>query len=319
MSDKDSVEWSDATWNPVRGGVEVGSGFDLRLVPEKLTEPLGWKKRRRVLVNSIGDLFQDGVLDSFIDQMFAVMALAPRHTFQVLSKRAERMHAYLSDDALFMRIVEACNRAADGSEAVSGVRENLTTLARGVRREPHLMQWPLMNVWLGVSVEDQQVADERIPLLLQTPAVVRFLSCDPLLEAVDLRHYIGLDGSKRHAGARRRRGGRYDEWSGGFTGLRQHPVPTSAHDPGLHWVIVGGESGRGARPFDLAWARSIVAQCRGAGVPVFVTQLGANPRARATTGGDDAMVKVELRSKKGCDMAEWPEDLRVREFPEVRA
>ena len=227
MSDKESVEWWDATWNPVRGCAKAGSGFDLRLVPEKLTEPLGWKKRRRVFVNSMSDLFQDGVPDSFIDQVFAVMALAPRHTFQVLTKRAERMRAYLSDDALFMRIVEACNRAADGSEAVSGVRANLTALARGVRREPHLMQWPLMNVWLGVSVENQHFADEQIPLLLQTPAAVRFLSCEPLLEAVDLRHYIELDGGKSTPtfvshGRRIRRVVR------GFTGLRKHAKPHRA-------------------------------------------------------------------------------------------
>jgi protein gp37 len=321
LSDNPGIEWCDATWHPIRGGVEGEQGVDLRLVPAKLTEPFSWKKRRRIFVNSISDLFQDGVPDSFIDQVFAVMALAPRHTFQVLTKRVQRMRAYLSDDALFTRIVEACNRRPDGSEAVSGSTASLTTLARGVHREPHLMQWPLMNVWLGVSVENQNSADERIPLLLQTPAAVRFLSCAPLIEAVDLRHYIGLAGAHRGDFRQQRRVGD-DKWSGGFTGRSTHSDPRYAPEPDLDWVIVGVESGPGARPFDLAWARSIVAQCKAAGVPVFVKPLAARPETDGMRDANGHEARgprwLVLDNKKGGDNSEWPEDLRVREFPEAR-
>jgi protein gp37 len=253
------------------------------------------------------------VPDSFIDRVFAIMALAPRHTFQVLTKRAERMRVYLSDQSRLLRIVDACNQAPDGSEAVSGVTPNLTALARGVRRDPHLMQWPLMNVWLGVSAENQHDADGRIPLLLETPAAVRFLSCEPLLEAVDLAHYIVPDGANRGADPRQRRG---------TAGPNTHGDPTYLPDHELHWVMVGRERGAGARPFDLAWARSIVAQCQAAGVPVFVKQLGADAGRdpRAQNGGDaGAPLGPMVDESNGGDMSEWPEDLRVRQLPEAGA
>src|SRR5215210_2570170 len=128
VSDSSGVEWCDATWNPVRRCDNGEMGFDLGLVPSRLTEPFGWKSRLRICVNPISDLFEDCVADSSIDRVFAAMALAPRHTFAVLTKHAARMRAYLTDAALFMRMVEACNRAPDGSEAVSGVTPNLTTL-----------------------------------------------------------------------------------------------------------------------------------------------------------------------------------------------
>lgn len=161
-----------------------------------------------------------------------------------------------------------------------------------------LVPWP--NLWLGTSVEDQRRADERIPHLLACPAAVRFLSCEPLLGPVDLdgRTPVG------------------DPW-----------LPSGLHPSSgfVDWIIVGGESGPGARPMDLAWARSLVAQGRTAGVPVFVKQLGARPM-RAHHQPDQGMgarlVKVErdgvfytLRDRKGGDPEEWPEDLRVREFP----
>ncbi|MEO8259676.1 MAG: DUF5131 family protein [Acidobacteriota bacterium] len=316
------IEWWDATWNPIPGSVKKRQrGFDPRLVPATLTEPFSWKQRRRILVTPRSDLFQDGMPDSSIDRIFAVMALAPRHTFQVLTKRAERMRAYLSDHTLFTRIVDACNHAADGSEAVSGVTPSLTLLARGVRREPQLMHWPLMNVWLGVSVENQHSAHDRIPLLLQTPAAVRFLSCEPLLGAVDLSHYIGL-AVARSGDVRQRRGGGYDKWPGDVAGPGTRGDPRYDGEPRLHWVIVGGESGPGARPFALAWARSILKQCRCGAVPVFVKQLGARAATelmRDVDGHDTREQRwLVLNDRTGGDMSEWPVDLRVREFPEVR-
>ena len=305
------IPFDDATTAKCVSTCELG--------PSSLTEPFGWKKRLRICVNPMSDLFQDCIADSSIDRVFAVMALAPRHTFAVLTKQAARMRAYLSDAALFTRIVEACNRAADGSEAMSDVTPNLTTLARAVRRERHLMHWPLSNVWLGVSVENQHFADERVPLLLRTPAAVRFLSCEPLLEALDLRQYFGLDGTNSRDFRVRQEGG-HDQWSDEFTGRSTPGDRRHAPDAGLHWVIVGGESGPGARPLHLAWARSLVAQCRDAGVAVFVTQLGGRAETNVVrdlnghdAGGERWLVS---RGKRGSDMSEWPEDLRVREFPD---
>jgi len=155
------------------------------------------------------------------------------------------------------------------------------------------------NIWLGTSVENQTAADERIPHLLRTPAAVRFLSCEPLLGQVNLTNALDT----------------VDE-PGDSPEVRSR---------GIHWVIVGGESGHGARPFDLKWAYDIVKQCHAAAVPAFVKQLGGNP-VEAWPGELIApghgyeppeVVKLGLRNRKGGDMAEWPADLRVREFPTV--
>jgi protein gp37 len=165
-------------------------------------------------------------------------------------------------------------------------------------------------VWLGVSVEDQAAADDRIPELLDTPAAVRFLSCEPLLEAVDLTAFMG----------------------GPYVGLPGDVVHPN-YNAGLHWVIVGGESGAKAMPCRVEWIRSAVLQCRAAGVPVFVKQLGASVEMafeewnRITDGGASGSDKFillfegadvgywRLNDRKGGDPAEWPEDLRVREMP----
>jgi len=278
-----SIEWTDKVWNPVRGCIKVSpgckncyaetfaerfrgvkghpyeQGFDLRLVLEKLNEPLRWKKPRRVFVNSMSDLFQDGVPDEYIGRCFDVMAQARRHTFQVLTKRPGRMRALVPTFA-------ARHTAIDGSG------------------------WPLPNVWLGVSVENQHFADERIPLLLQTPAAVRFISAEPLLGPIDLER-------------------------GGFALHRPTRSPRGKYWPGLDWVIVGGESGPGARRFDLEWGRSLVEQCRECGVPCFIKQLGSRPDGWWTNALGPRLNSHGLTDKKGGDPNEWPEDLRVREFP----
>jgi protein gp37 len=303
MSTQSSIEWTDATWNPVRGCEKVSpgcahcyaetfaerfrgvpghpyeQGFDLRLVPEKLTEPLTWKKPRRVFVNSMSDLFQDGVPFEFIDQCFAVMACAQKHTFQVLTKRPARMLEYMLSRA---KCADYWKRAA-------------RDLGWALEWEGFsLVPFPLPNVWLGVSVENQHFADERIPLLLQTPAAVRFISAEPLLEFIDL---CGL------------RGGTFDAMTG--CGDRER-LTEWAHTPSLDWVIVGGESGQGARPFNIDWARQIIEDCELAGVACFVKQLGSEPRDEAKHA---TMGHMFLRNRKGGDPSEWPEDLRVREFP----
>lgn len=159
------------------------------------------------------------------------------------------------------------------------------------------------NIWLGTTVEDQRRADERIPHLLCVPAAVRFLSCEPLLEAVDLFRCATCAGSGRS------RAGHMicPDCFGSGREKRGRKTVVGAEMPSIDWVIVGGESGHHARLFDVAWARLIVSQCREAGTAVFVKQLGARP------GADG--VEQRLRDKKGGDMSEWPADLRVRESP----
>jgi protein gp37 len=328
MADHSGIQWTDATWNPVTGCSKVSPGcahcyaetmavrmwgkqYPVRYTDERprrfdevwthqdrLDQPLRWKKPRRIFVNSMSDLFHEDVPDAFIDRVFAVMALAPQHTFQILTKRAERMRAYLSNHEVGLRWLGAIYRHHSGpvvddmayqeSDAVCWTRDGLD------------------NVWLGVSVENQHFADERIPLLLQTPAAVRFISAEPLLGPL-----FGLD----------QLGGGMDSrpyWTA------HCPVDPSgfAHIPGLDWVIVGGESGAGARPCDLAWVRSIVQQCQAAGVAAFVKQLGSDPRSEEPTSWPNGRVTPyphlhpHLRDRKGGDPSEWPEDLRVREFPQ---
>ena len=233
MSDKSRIEWTDATWNPVTGCTQVSPGcdhcyastfaerfrrtpghyfehgFDVTLRPEKLDQPLRWKKPRKVFVNSMSDLFHTDVPDKYIAQVFAVMARAEQHTFQLLTKRHGRMKALLSS---------------------SQFREAL----RCELGWPGIAEWPLPNVWLGVSVEDQKRADLRVPALLETPAAVRFLSCEPLLGPVQIGHYLA----------------------------------------GIDWVIVGGESGRGARPMHPGWVRTIRDDCSHAGAAFHFKQWG---------------------------------------------
>lgn len=315
-----SIEWTEHTWNPVRGCVKVSpgcancyaetfaerwrgvkghayeQGFDLRLVASKLDEPLRRRKPTTYFVNSMSDLFQEGVPDEFIDRVFAIMAMTPRHTYQILTKRAGPMRAYLSDPQRPAKLDQALEWAI-------GIADQ-GWMCFVQRDGTH--GYPLPNVWIGVSVENQHFADERIPLLLDTPAAVRFISAEPLLGPIDLRSmdveradledfYVidALTGRNRDMG---------------------RPCRDIQH---LDWVIVGGESGPGARPFDLEWARSIVAQCKAGRVPVFMKQLGAVPVNAVLGPVNPVNLRTvgSIRDRKGGDMAEWPEDLRVRQMP----
>lgn len=316
MSDKSKIEWTDATWNPVRGCTKVSAGckncyaetfaerwrgvpghayeqgFDLRAVPEKLTEPLKWREPRRVFVNSMSDLFHEKLPDEFIARVFAVMALCPQHTFQVLTKRADRMRAFMNREC---SIIGMKTDERVWKWAASLDPKRFTNLYRP--RLNGIGQWPLPNVWMGVSVENQELADKRIPLLLETPAAVRFLSCEPLLGGIDLSIVPRPDHFNYQP-----RG--WDNW------WPRH----------IHWVIVGGESGRNARPCYLGSVKKLVDQCQAARVPVFVKQLGSIPMHRVHEPlGTDPRSGVEpyrVKHPKGGDPTEWPPALRVQEFPE---
>jgi protein gp37 len=336
MSDGSHIEWTDASWSPLRArradgqpnkggggwacqrvspGCEhcyaetlnkrLGTGLAYNaagiaasehyLDARALEAPLRWTRPRRVFLSSMTDVFGEWVPDDYLDRLFAVMALTPQHTYQVLTKRAERMREYLTTrDTAGAVAITIREVAPDGGIAA------MKAMGTHVLRDVVQRRWPLPNVWLGVSAEDQQRADERIPELLATPAAVRFVSYEPALGPVNMAWAMD----------------------------RQFYDSRTGKDlPALDWVIVGGESGPGARPFDIAWARSMVQQCQDAGVAVFVKQLGAKPftsdmageafpflveRVPRATGGT---VGVRLTSRKGGDPGEWPADLRVREFP----
>lgn len=303
MGDKTGIEWTDATWNPVTGCSKVSAGCkncyakyqawprlanargtvyfgrhfeDVKYHVDRLDDPLRWTKPRRIFVNSMSDLFHEKVPFDFIDKVFAVMALAPRHTFQILTKRPERMREYMARDE---------TRAY----AIGAAWNMLGRMPRYKHEDILNRVWPLPNVWLGTSVEDQETADERIPILLSTWAAIRWISAEPLLGPIDMESIALLRG--------------YAEITKGFLSA-------------LDWVVVGGESGPKARVMDLAWARSIVGQCKRAGVAVLVKQLGAHPYYNTDgLAGTGTNFALKLRSTKGGDMDEWPEDLRVREYP----
>lgn len=310
MSLNSAIEWTDATWNPVRGCSIVSPGCTncyamkqahrfsgpgkpyagltkmtkggpvwtgkVTLHPELLDWPLHRRKPSRIFVNSMSDLFHEDVPDDFIDQVFENMGacddLGRGHIFQVLTKRAVRMQNYMNTRA---------HRAWN---------------LRRIDREA----FPPRNVWLGVSVEDQVRADERIPLLLRTPAAVRWISAEPLLGPIS------------------------------FEGCWVEYADPAIHEnwlERLNWVVVGGESGPGARSFDIAWARSLRDQCKAVGVPFFLKQLGRYPFSDRDEGYPWAQLydtdNVALKewglfdgpASKGGDLQEWPADLRVREYP----
>ena len=281
MADNTAIEWTDATWNPITGCSVVSPGctncYAMRLAGTRLkhhpsragltrevngnhvwtgetrfneaelAKPLRWKRPRRVFVCAHGDLFHESVPDEWIDRVFAVMALAPQHSFQVLTKRAARMREYLTNLPGRIRDWD-CDSGLD------------------------FVQLPLPNVWLGVSVEDQARADARIPDLLATPAAVRWLSCEPLLGPVDLQNLDG--GTARGAGAA----------EGKMFRIVINALDFSRR---IDWVIVGGESGPKARPMHPDWACSLRDQCAAAGVPFFFKQWGEwLPFGQSLANGD---------------------------------
>lgn len=288
MADRSKIEWTDATWNPlvsVRKDGKVGfhcekvspacahcyaEAFNSRNLPARGTalpytrasrdqvyirldeetrrQPLHWRRPRRIFVCSMTDLFGEFVPFGLIDHVFAVMALCARHTFQVLTKRPERMAEWFGTDRF---------QAAGRHGAVLG------SAHFELHAEDAVFDWPLPNVWIGVTAEDQPRADERIPHLLRCPAAVRFVSYEPALGPIDLRRLQGECS------------GCTDPQSEGThqMGTREH---TSMVDGprAIDWLICGGESGPHARPMHPDWARSVRDQCQAANVPFFFKQWG---------------------------------------------
>lgn len=280
MGADSKIEWTDATWNPVRGCTKISPGckhcyaetfaerwrgipghayergFDPRFAPDQLDAPLRWRKPRRVFVNSMSDLFHEAFTDEQIASVYGVMAVCRQHTFQILTKRATRRRLLCS------RMVTG--RVAKWGERAGCSLPDIGWLHAEVFR--HDVQrsglcagsgattvWPLPNVWEGVSVEDRKYGLPRIEELRQTPAAVRFLSCEPLLEDLGEIDLTGID-----------------------------------------WVIAGAESGRGARPMHEDWVRSLRDQCAAAGVRFFYKQRLERGR------------KVSLPMLDGAQHAEWP-------------
>lgn len=320
MSDNSKIEWTDATWNPIVGCSIVSPGctncYAMRLAGTRLkdhpsregltkcvngnhvwtgevrfnekwlTQPLRWRKPRKIFVCAHGDLFHESVPDEWIDRVFAVMALAPRHTFQVLTKRSNRMREYLTG-APWGAIEDAADEIlTDGNPFHVPETLDRAQAATAIDRIP------LPNVWLGVSVEDQARADERIPHLIETPAAKRFVSIEPMLGPVDLtRIQVACDDDLDD--------GFLDALGGGIY-IEQPMPPRLPHIPDwvarLNWVICGGESGPGARPMHPEWAMSLRDQCREATVSFFMKQM-------------------ENGGKLTSEISSFPADLQIRQFP----
>lgn len=303
--------------------------------PETLAEPLHWKKLRRVFVNSMSDLFHEDVPFEFIAAVFGIMAACPQHTFQVLTKRPERALEFMQwrwrpanvpntgrtpggHPARMIGGVKGWNNSEPSramADCVSwayefgsdDVRDKLTDAI------PITVSSPLPNVEFGVSLSDQGTADYAVPLVLRIPAAVRFVSAEPLIEAVNLRELNAVATAVRDGKPLVVRD-QVDALGGVGGGPLAMLLGYGEKRAALDWIIVGGESGPSARPCDVAWIRSIAQQCKAAGVPVFVKQLGANPHEQF--GGAGALRPMLKRgNRKGGDPAEWPEDLRVREWP----
>lgn len=326
MATETGIEWTDVTWNPVVGCTPVSPGclncyaatMALRLeamgrpeyagtsekrsgravftgvvrcLPDRLTEPLRWRKPRRVFVNSMSDLFNEAVPFEFVAQVYSIAVWAGWHKYQILTKRPDRSHEFF-----------AWLRRTSGGDCISYLIDlGCRVLCEKIRtacasRNANSPRWPLANVWLGTSVENQEQADARIPHLLRCPAKVRFLSVEPMLGPVNLNSVKAEMADTLDV----LHGERID----GGTGC-----VCDCFDP-IDWVIVGGESGHHARPCDVDWIRSIVSQCRAANVPCFVKQVGAKP---VFNGAKDKAAPI--RDPKGGNPEEWPADLRVREFP----
>lgn len=316
-----TIEWTNKTWNPLVGCSKISEGCRncyaikeahrlagnpnpkissvyqglterrgdrtewtglVKFIPERLEVPLKTRKPTMWFVNSMSDLFHESVTDEQIARIWDVMAATPQHVYQVLTKRPQRMLEWVkrcSHHPQQWSITHNGNQPMPyGDGIIVGDAE----------------KWPLPNVWLGVTVENQKAADERIPLLLQTPAAVRFLSCEPLLEEVDLQLWARQT----------------------LKGLQLEGLPQQGEivEPGIDWVIVGGESGSKARECHTHWIQSLVRQCNDAHIPCFVKQMGSN----CLTSQEHSQGIAWPPPGKGGDITQFPKDLQVRQFPQFQ-
>lgn len=282
MADHTKIEWTEATWNPITGCSVVSAGCkncyamklagtrlqhhpsragltqntqngpvwtgEMRFNEQWLKQPLQWKRPRKIFVCAHSDLFHESVPDEWIDRVFAVMALAKQHTFQVLTKRPQRMLDYMNRLGKSAKLLDVAARTIGYTFEFEGV---------------YLISWPIPNVWIGVTVENQETANERIPLLMQTPAAVRWISAEPLLGAIDLLATPAGDIMCRCDGC-----------------TKMTP------ETRLDWVVCGGESGSNARPMNPSWAQALRDQCKVAGVPFLFKQWGGWIETDVEPGGD---------------------------------
>jgi protein gp37 len=287
MAENTSIEWTHragtkpATWNPTTGCDRIsagcdncyaltlakrlkamgqpkyqtdgdprtsGPGFGVAVHDDTLTDPLRWRDPRTVFVNSMSDLFHARVPREFVARVFAVMAATPQHTYQILTKRPQRMARLVGSTEFYSAVLTAIGQ--EDPRTLSWSNEYVGEVS---------LPWPLDNAWLGTSIEsDEHVG--RADHLRATPAAIRFISAEPLLG----------------------------------------PLP-SLDLTGIDWLIIGGESGRGARPMALDWVYDLIGRARAADTAVFVKQLG----------------KVWAGAGKGGDWDRWPGDLRIREYPDL--
>jgi protein gp37 len=264
MMGKTEIQWTDFTWNPVTGCTKVSQGCrfcyaetianrfwkdrkftDVICHPERLDQPSHLKKPRMIFVNSMSDLFHPGVPFEFIDKVLNVMATNPQHTYQILTKRPERLLEWCKHQNAKLKKI--------GFDHIDGKYFELPDF-----------------IWIGVSVEDQKSADERVPILQDVPAAIRFLSIEPMLEEISIGHLLRGDASIR-----------------GIDQFFKYKV---------NWVIIGCESGAKRRECKIEWVEKLVKECREAPIPVFVKQL-------------------QINSKVVDDINQFPEHLRIRQFP----
>ncbi|MFF0009524.1 phage Gp37/Gp68 family protein [Streptomyces tibetensis] len=322
MATNTSIEWADKTWSPIIGCDRVSPGCDscyaistariresnphpaiaaafagttqrtdagidwsgrINLLNDRLTEPLRWKKPRKVFVNSLSDLFHKNVPDEFIAKVFAVMALTPQHTYQVLTKRHARMRSILSDvcrcgnghtPGVHFRSAMAWAASRANPDRIPGLPDDAE---QRVWNTP----WPLPGVWLGVSVENQHWANVRVPALIATPAAIRWISAEPLLGPVDLYGDLRNDVYRCPCGAWERDGNVHTLCADCGKPWRHKPG-----DARIDWVVAGGESGPKARPMHPDWARSLREQCATAAVPFLFKQHGTWSPNQPDRGGD---------------------------------
>ncbi|MEG4497005.1 phage Gp37/Gp68 family protein [Microcoleus sp. F10-C6] len=306
------ISWTDETWNPLVGCSKISAGCSrcyaaeaaksarlqqfpqyqkvsdwdgtIEFVENQLLKPLSWRSPKKVFVCSMSDIFHANVKDEWLDKIFAVMAIASHHTFQILTKRPEQMREYFQNNP-WERIYQLID--SDSKTFPTQKYPNLGILLDSLEKMVSTSFLP--NIWVGTTVENQKTANDRIPHLLQTPATKLFLSCEPLLECVSLdQTFTNSDG----------------EQSTWLSSIDQ--------------VIIGGESGPGARGCELDWIRFMVNQCqRASDVAIFVKQLGSNPIQTACYihGVVATYQKLKLKDKKGGTIDEFPQDLRIRQFP----